>query len=100
MFQVSNKSTQKSYELGAKFNVKIPVQYQIWCVHCYLLFFSVSQSMFLLLTLNLLCFVVIEFKERRLILEYVLFNIVKNITGHFNKVSENYLWGSSFLVKL
>ena len=27
MFQVSNKSTLKSYELGSKFKIKIPVQH-------------------------------------------------------------------------
>ena len=45
--------------------------------------------MSLLLTLNMLCFVALEFKERQELVYHVLYNInVKNITGHFRSVKE------------
>ena len=35
MFQVSNKSTQKTYEVGSKFKIKNdPTEYQMWCLYC------------------------------------------------------------------
>ena len=47
MFSVSNKSIQKSYELGSKFKIKIPVQYQIWCIYLEsLIFISFTLNIF------------------------------------------------------
>ena len=40
LFQVSNESTQESYELGSKFKIKtFPVKYQIWYLYYQLLIF-------------------------------------------------------------
>ena len=40
LFQVSNESTQESYELGSKFKIKIfPVKYQSWYLYYQLLIF-------------------------------------------------------------
>ena len=56
MFQVGNKSFQKSYELGSKFKIAIPAQYQMYCVHCQLSIF--------------ISFMLINFTDN---LEYVVF---------------------------
>ena len=33
--EVSNKSTQKTYEVGSKFKIKNdPTEYQMWCLYC------------------------------------------------------------------
>ena len=59
------RSSKLRFHYNTKFGVFI-VNY--W-------FLSVSNSMLLLLTWYMLCFVVVEFKERQLILQHVLFDI-------------------------
>ena len=68
MFRFINKNTQKSHEFGSKFKIKIPAQYQIWCVYRELLIFISFTLNIFNDNLNMLCFIIVEFTERQVIL--------------------------------
>ena len=78
MDQVSNISTNKTYELSSKFKIKIPVQYQIWCAYCWLLIFVSFMVNFFYWLLGTCC-------------------VLLFLNGIFNNVSENYLRRGFFL---
>ena len=63
MYPVSNKNIQKRYKIRSKFKIKVPVQYQFGVFIVKYQFLSVSNSMFLLITGNILCIVVFEFTQ-------------------------------------